>query len=169
MASVVQRFIDCEGWRVLLFLGRLLLALTVAAARRARRVLRASPRLARNFVVSCTVLLVAFLVNTRLVVSVDGAPMATRVEMARSIVYSMPMAPEARQAVTQACIERHNERFWAISSMPVPPLRSPVILEWRTPPRLPCGIPGQHSTPRWASYPSYEDPSRRTRRTSPPV
>ena len=96
---------------MLLFLGRLLLALTVAAARRARRVLRASPRLARNFMVSCTVLLVAFLVNTRLVVSVDGAPMATRVEMARAIVYSVPMAPETRQAVNQACVERHNVAF----------------------------------------------------------
>ena len=74
VASVIQRFIDSEGWRVLLFACRLLLALASAAAQRARRVLHASPRVARNLVVSCTVLLVAFLVNTRLVVSVDGAP-----------------------------------------------------------------------------------------------
>ena len=111
VASVVQRFIDCEGWRVLLFACRVLLALASAMVRRAHRVLRASPRVARNLLVSCTILLVAFLVNTRLVVSVDGAPMATRVEMARAIVYSVPMAPETRQAVNQACVERHNVAF----------------------------------------------------------
>ena len=36
VASVVQRFIDCEGWRVLLFACRLLLALASAVVRRAQ-------------------------------------------------------------------------------------------------------------------------------------
>ena len=46
VALVVHRFFEAEGWRVLLFAVRLAAALSAAAARRAYRVMRASPGLA---------------------------------------------------------------------------------------------------------------------------
>ena len=110
VALVVHRFFEAEGWRVLLFTVRLAVALFAAAARRAYRVLRASPGLAVACGTGALVLFVTWLVSVT-VHGVDARPTVARVQLARSIVETVPMPVSARASVTRVCRERHNVAF----------------------------------------------------------
>ena len=110
VAWIVHRFLEAEGWRVLLFIVRLTLALAAATARRFYRALRASPGLAAACCTGALVLFVTWLVSVTMH-GVDARPTVARVQTARSIVEALPMPVSARASVTQAVRARHNVAF----------------------------------------------------------
>ena len=110
VAYVVHYFFEAEGWRALLFVGRLLFALLAATIRRLHRALRASPGLAAACGTGAIVLFVTWLVSLTMH-GADARPTVARVQMARSIVEAVPMPVAARAAVTQTVRTRHNVAF----------------------------------------------------------
>ena len=110
MAWVVHYFFEAEGWRVLLFVARLAFALAATTTRRLHRVLRASPGLAAACGTGAIVLFVTWLVSLTMH-GADARPTVARVQMARSIVETVPMPVAARAAVTQTVRARHNVAF----------------------------------------------------------